>query len=82
MGWLALTVAACDQAGRAPAPSPGEVPDGRAVLTAHSAEFERGLRQVNERVYQAVGYGLANSMLVVGDQCAFVIDAMGSVEAA
>ena len=60
----------------------GPLPDGRAVLTAHSAEFERGLRRVTDTVYQAVGYGLANSMLVIGDDCAFVIDVMGSVEAA
>lgn len=56
--------------------------DARAAIAAHSAQFERGVRQVTDNVFQAVGFGLANSMLVVGDECAFVIDVMGSVEVA
>ncbi len=57
-------------------------PSAHAAIVAHSAEFERGVTAVTDTVYQAVGYGLANSMLIVGDECAFVVDVMGSVETA
>ena len=33
-------------------------------------------------IHQAVGFGLANSILVEGDACVFVVDVMGSVESA
>lgn len=79
---LSTSLVACERNPPEAARASANSPDGRAVLTAHSKEFERGLRRVNEQVYQAVGFGLANSMLVVGEPCAFVIDAMGSVEAA
>ncbi|MFK7885565.1 MAG: MBL fold metallo-hydrolase, partial [Gammaproteobacteria bacterium] len=73
---------ACDQAEPTPMPEALVKTGARAAIESHSAEFERGVRQVTGNVYQAVGFGLANSMLVVGDECAFVIDVMGSVEVA
>jgi len=72
----------CEEAGPTPMPEALVKTGARAAIEAHDVEFERGVRQVSENVYQAVGFGLANSMLVVGDECAFVIDVMGSVEAA
>jgi len=68
----------------------GDVPiplaDGEAVvhpaLDAHTAEFERKVYSVTDGVHVAVGFGLANSILVEGDECVFVVDTMGSVEAA
>ncbi len=52
------------------------------ALVAHTQEFERRIYQVTDGVHQAVGYGLANSILVEGDECVFVVDVLGTVEAA
>ena len=58
-------------------------PEGaQARLEAHSAEFEKRVYRVAEGVHQAVGFGLANSILVEGDACVFVVDVMGTVESA
>jgi len=57
----------------------GAVP---APLEAHTGEFERRVYEVTEGIYAAVGFGLANSILVEGDDCAFVVDVQGSVESA
>jgi alkyl sulfatase BDS1-like metallo-beta-lactamase superfamily hydrolase len=75
---LAALVAAlsCERAGTE---APPVAPD---ALAAHSAEFERAVYPVAEGVHQAVGFGLANSILVEGDECVFVVDVMGSVETA
>ncbi len=76
---LLLALAACERA----AP-PDELPV-RAVnpeLEAHTAEFERRVYEVTEGVYQAVGFGLANSILVEGEECVFIVDTMASVESA
>jgi alkyl sulfatase BDS1-like metallo-beta-lactamase superfamily hydrolase len=51
-------------------------------LEAHSAEFERQVYEVTDGVHVAVGFGLANSILVEGDACAFVVDVLASVESA
>ena len=60
------------------------MPEGAVhpALAAHSAEFERRVYEVTDGVHLAVGFGLANSVLVEGDDCVFVVDAMGSVETA
>ncbi len=79
---LAALLSACDDGGPEPMPEALVRTNARAAIEAHSATFERGVRQVTDNVYQAVGFGLANSMLVIGDECAFVIDVMGSVEVA
>jgi alkyl sulfatase BDS1-like metallo-beta-lactamase superfamily hydrolase len=61
-------------------------PEGAAValadLVAHSQEFERRVYEVTDGVHVAVGFGIANSILIEGDRGAIVVDAMGSVEAA
>ena len=60
-----------------------ETPDTVAPsLWAHSAEFEREVIQVTEGVWVAVGFGLANSILVEGDDGVIIIDTMESVEEA
>lgn len=73
---LALTLLACGE----------EAPVGEAVgpeaLIAHSAEFERRIYDVTDGVHVAVGYALANSILIEGDGGAIVVDVLGSVEAA
>jgi alkyl sulfatase BDS1-like metallo-beta-lactamase superfamily hydrolase len=65
-----------------PPEAPGAVIHVDPRLAAHTAEFERNVYEVSDGVHQAVGFGLANSIMVEGDDCVFVIDAMGSVESA
>ncbi len=75
-------VAACergDESAQLSPPEPGQVP---VELVAHTAEFERRVYRVTDGVYQAVGFGIANSILVEGEQCVFIVDVLGSVESA
>jgi len=56
---------------------------GRAKeLAEHSAEFKRELVKVADGVYSAVGFGLANSILLEGKDGLVIIDTMESAEAA
>ncbi|MGB5681088.1 MAG: alkyl/aryl-sulfatase, partial [Polyangiales bacterium] len=45
-------------------------------------EFRREVYEVTDGVYQAVGYGIANSMMIEGDACVFIVDVMGAMETA
>ncbi len=75
-----LLAAACE---RSTPPPRVELQDSaHPALVAHSAEFEKRVHPVTDGVHQAVGFGLANSILVEGDACAFVVDTLGSIEAA
>jgi alkyl sulfatase BDS1-like metallo-beta-lactamase superfamily hydrolase len=51
-------------------------------LAEHTVEFRREIVKVTEGVYAAVGYGLANSILLEGDNGVVIVDVMESVEAA
>ncbi|MDX1580227.1 MAG: alkyl/aryl-sulfatase, partial [Alphaproteobacteria bacterium] len=51
-------------------------------LEEHTAEFEREVITVTEGVHVAVGFALANSILVEGDSCTFVVDVTESAQAA
>jgi len=51
-------------------------------LAAHTAEFDTRVYEVTAGVYVAVGFGLANSIMVEGDTCVFLVDVMGSIESA
>jgi len=62
---------------------PATVPDGvSSALERLSEEFERNVYTVTDGVYQAVGFGIANSIMVEGDECVFIVDVMGSMETA
>ncbi len=51
-------------------------------LAAHSAEFERGVIEVTDGVHVAIGFGLANSILLEGRDGVVVVDTMtGRTEA-
>lgn len=67
---LVLTLAACgnDEGGQF------EKLTTPAELAEHSKEFEKGIEKVAEGVWIAIGYGLANSILVEGDDGLIVID--------
>lgn len=72
----ALLLGGCGQEVPAPA-EPLRSPEG---LRAHSALFEREVIEVTEGVHVAVGFGLANSIMIEGDDGLIIIDAMESVE--
>jgi alkyl sulfatase BDS1-like metallo-beta-lactamase superfamily hydrolase len=62
-------------------PEPLEV-QSHPDLAAHSAEFQQEVIKVADGVYVAVGFGLANAVLLVGDDGVVIVDAMESAEAA
>ncbi|MCJ7772972.1 MAG: MBL fold metallo-hydrolase [Desulfobacterales bacterium] len=51
-------------------------------LARHTDEFKKEIIEVVDGVYVAIGYGLANSILVEGNDGVIIIDAMESAEAA
>lgn len=51
-------------------------------LADHALRYERRVEQVTDRVFVAIGYGLANTIMIVGDGGIVVVDVMESVEAA
>jgi alkyl sulfatase BDS1-like metallo-beta-lactamase superfamily hydrolase len=55
---------------------------GARELAEHTAEFKKDIITVTDGVYVAVGYGLANSILLVGKDGTVVVDVMESMEAA
>jgi alkyl sulfatase BDS1-like metallo-beta-lactamase superfamily hydrolase len=58
------------------------VPKTNPDLAAHSDAFVRQVIEVTDGVHVAVGFGLANSVLLVGDDGVVIIDTMESAEAA
>ncbi|MFP5307875.1 MAG: MBL fold metallo-hydrolase, partial [Gammaproteobacteria bacterium] len=77
VGALAVFLAAC---GKAPEPAPDIATP--AQLTAHSAEFEREVIEVVDGVHVAIGFGIANSILIEGDDGVIVVDTMETAESA
>lgn len=66
---------------------PEKVPPARisveaAELADHTAEFKQEVIRVADGVYVAVGYGIANSILIEGKDGRVIIDTMESAEAA
>ena len=53
-----------------------------ADLAAHSAEFRRGVLKVTDGVYVAVGFGLANSVLLKGTDGVVIVDTLECAEPA
>src|SRR5687768_11750763 len=53
-----------------------------AALMEHGKEFEKGIVEVTPGVHVAIGYGIANSILLVGDDGIVVVDTMETVEEA
>ena len=50
--------------------------------TEHSRKMEQRVYRVTENVYSAVGFGLANSTMVVGSDGVIIIDTLESLDAA
>ncbi|MGB5193669.1 MAG: alkyl sulfatase dimerization domain-containing protein, partial [Polyangiales bacterium] len=57
-------------------------PSVSAAIERMDEEFRREVYEVTDGVYQAVGYGIANSMMIEGDACVFIVDVMGAMETA
>lgn len=57
-------------------------PEVHPGLAAHALRFDKRVEQVADRVFVAIGYGLANTVMVVGDGGIVVVDVMESIEAA
>lgn len=74
---LAAFLIACSEA---PAPSPKVA--GSAALEAHSAEFKRDIIEVVPGIHVAIGYALANVILIEGDDGVIIVDTTESLEAA
>ena len=55
---------------------------GREQLFAHSNEFRQEVIQVTEGVYVAVGFALANVVMVEGDDGLIIIDTTEGMDAA
>jgi len=52
-------------------------------LKKHSNEFnKKEILKIDDNVYVAIGYGLANSIMIVGDTGVIIIDTLESVEVA
>ena len=68
----------CQASSEPSSPAPAE----SAALERMKEEFRRGIYEVTEGVHQAVGFGIANSILIEGDDCVFIVDVMGAMETA
>jgi len=69
-------------AGCGPAPSEVERPPVHTDLHQHSAEFEQQVVQVGDNIHVAVGYGLANSIMIEGDDGLIIVDTLESKDVA
>lgn len=75
---LLCWLSACVQ----PTPLPSIEAGVELNLAQHSKEFKQEVIEVTEGVYVAIGYGLANSILLEGNDGVIVVDTMESNEAA
>lgn len=80
--WAALaaimTMSACSQSEVAPQ----KAASASAALKAHSEEFRQEVVQIQPGIHVALGFGLANCVLIEGRDGLIIVDAMESAEAA
>jgi alkyl sulfatase BDS1-like metallo-beta-lactamase superfamily hydrolase len=85
---VSLLLFACSPANDAQAPSIKPAADFTSTsqqtvhptLHSHSQEFEKRVYPLAKGVYIAVGYGLANSIMIEGDDGIVIVDVMESLE--
>jgi alkyl sulfatase BDS1-like metallo-beta-lactamase superfamily hydrolase len=53
-----------------------------ASLVQHSSQFEKGVEKVTDGVWVAIGFGLANSIMIEGDDGLIIVDTMTTREEA
>ena len=51
-------------------------------LQEHSSEFEKNILKIGDNIYVAIGFGLANSIMIVGDDGRIIVDCMESEKSA
>jgi len=57
--------------------------DATSILEDHSKEFnKKEVLKVSDNIYVAIGYGLANSIMIEGDKGVVIIDTLESCEVA
>jgi alkyl sulfatase BDS1-like metallo-beta-lactamase superfamily hydrolase len=76
--FISFIISACSPSQPPPSLEVGSDPD----LAAHSAEFKQEIIKVTDGIYVAVGFGLANSVLLEGHDGVVIVDTMESAEAA
>jgi alkyl sulfatase BDS1-like metallo-beta-lactamase superfamily hydrolase len=80
---VACLVLACQRPKESAPPEPVKLDaDVTAALERLNEEFRRNVYEVTDGVYQAVGFGIANSIMIEGEDCVFIVDVMGSMETA
>lgn len=74
-----LILAACKKSAKK-----GEFKNIKTVadLEKHSDEFKKRIEKVTDGVYSAIGYGLANSILLEGKDGVIIVDTLESIETA
>jgi alkyl sulfatase BDS1-like metallo-beta-lactamase superfamily hydrolase len=80
---LGVALAACGRgAEKPPAPAPGSADAPHIVpeLAEHTREFDKRIYKVTDQVYSAVGYQLANTILVIGPDGLVIFDVGGSLD--
>ncbi len=75
---LIAVLTGCGRDGAAPQ-APVATP---AALAAHSSEFKKEVIKVTDSVYVAVGFGIANSILLEGSDGVIIVDVMETLESA
>lgn len=74
-----MILAACGRDKPTVATGPVATPE---ALRAHSREFRQEVVKVTDNVYVAIGYGIANSIMLVGDDGVIIVDVMETLESA
>lgn len=52
------------------------------TLTEHSKIFKKGVEKVGDNIFVAIGYGIANSIMIEGDDGVIIVDTMTTLEEA
>lgn len=78
----ALLAAGCTASQTNSAAPTKALPHVHASLAAHSAVFETRVEKVTDGVYVAIGYALANSIMLEGDDGVVIVDVTESAETA
>lgn len=73
---MTLALAACGDDETTIAATEAPAPD---ALKAHTRVFRQGVVEVTDGVYVAIGYGLANSIMLEGDDGIIIVDTMETV---
>ena len=79
---LSLSLACCLASGCSSPSSAPTSPTAAPDFAAQAEQFPKELVEVAPGVHVAIGYGLANSTMIVGDGGVVIVDTMESVEAA